>query len=155
MASVSPDPEAAAHTYCRDGRVELEQVEQFILQLARDYKLSKVAYDPFFFARSAELLEKANRRLTLIEYLQAAGPMADAYQAFYQAAVEGRICHNNDPVFTSQINATVGYQTKRGWKLDKRSKKQRMDAAVAACLAHTLALHSKPKPTPSVFWMEN
>jgi len=151
----SGDPDAPAHTHCRDGRVVLEQVERFILNLAREYKLVEVAYDPCFFARSAELLEQANRRLQLIEFLQASGPMSDAYQGFYQAALEGRIAHNNDPIFNNHINSTVGQMTERGWKLKKLNKKRRMDATVAACLAHTRAQHHRAKAKPNIYWMEN
>ena len=40
------------------------------------------------WVRSAELL--ARERITMVEFLQASGPMADAYQGFYQLAREGR-----------------------------------------------------------------
>ena len=149
----SAHPDAPAHTHCRGGRVNLEQVEQFILQLARDYKVKEVAYDPHFFARSAELLERANRRLTLIEFLQASGPMADAYQGFYQAALEGKLAHNSDPILTAHIDATVGQLTERGWKLRKLNKHKRMDATVAACLAVSRAQHHQTSK-PGIWWME-
>ncbi|HZU78186.1 MAG TPA: terminase TerL endonuclease subunit, partial [Dehalococcoidia bacterium] len=110
----SVDPAAPAHHYLT-GRIELGQIEEFILELARRYRLHEVAYDPHFFQRSAELLEA--KGLTMIEFLQASGPMRDAYQSFYQLALEGRLAHSGDPVFTRQINGTAAQKTERGWRL--------------------------------------
>jgi hypothetical protein len=49
---------------------------------------------------------------------------------------------------------TVGELTNRGWKLRKLNKRRRMDATVAACLAHTRAQHHRPKPKANIYWME-
>jgi phage terminase large subunit-like protein len=151
----SADPDAPAHTHCRGGRVELEQVEQFILQLADDYKVKEVAYDPHFFQRSAELLERSRKRLRMVEFLQASGPMADAYQGFYQAALEGRLAHNNDPILNDHIHSTVGVMSERGWKLRKLNKQRRMDATIAACLATSRAQHHRSGAKPNIYWIED
>ena len=87
MRVFSARAEAPAHVFVSGGKVRLEQVEEFIRELARRYRVREVAYDPRYFARSAEILEEAG--LTMVEFLQASGPMADAYQAFYQEALEG------------------------------------------------------------------
>src|SRR5581483_4844717 len=48
-----------AHTLVPGGRIQLEQIEQFIRELATRYRVREVAYDPRFFNRSAELLDQA------------------------------------------------------------------------------------------------
>ena len=143
--------DAPAHTYCPDGKVALEQVEAFIRQLARDYKLRELAFDPHFFNRSAELLEDAG--IKTIEFLQASGPMADAYQGFYQLALEGKLAHDGDPVFAAHIEATAASKSERGWKLSKLHNKKRIDATVAAALAVARARHPR-KRKANIYWMD-
>ena len=81
--------------------MQLELVEDHIKELHRRYRVSEVAYDPRFFERSAEILERAG--LTMVEFLQASSPMADAYQRFYQAANEKRL--------TSTLNVSLSAST--------------------------------------------
>ena len=143
--------DAAAHEHVEGGRVHLEQIEVFIRQLARDYKLVELAYDPAFFARSAELLERDG--LTTVEFFPGSAPMAAAWQSFYQAVVEGRLSHDGDPVFAAHIDAAAADKTERGWKV-RKLKNQRIDATVAAALAHARAQHHKPDIVPQIFWLE-
>src|SRR5205823_13864564 len=72
----SANPDARAHEFVSGGEMRLELIESFIRQLARRYRVREVAYDPHFFARSAQLL--ADEGLTMVEFLAASGPMADA-----------------------------------------------------------------------------
>ena len=144
--------DAVAHEHVEGGRVQLEQIEAFIRQLARDYKLVELAYDPRFFARSAEILQDAG--ITTIEFQQASGPMADAWQSFYQAVVEGRVTHDGDPVLAAHIDATAAEKAERGWKVSKL-KNRRIDATVAAALAHARAQHHKTDSSPQIFWLDS
>jgi len=144
--------EAAAHDHVRGGKVSLEQVEQFILDLARQYRVRAVAYDPRYFERSAELLERSG--LKLVEYLSSSAPMGDAYQSFYQLAREGKLTHDGDPILAAHIEATAAYKTSRGWKIDKLKNSQRIDATVAAVLAVARAQHHQNDGPPQIFWFE-
>jgi phage terminase large subunit-like protein len=148
----SAKDEAPAHEHCPGGKVELERVEQYIRQLARTYKLREVAYDPRYFERSAQMLEREG--LKMVEFLPASAPMGDAYQAFYQLALEGKLSHDGDPIFAAHIDATAADKTEHGWKIRKLKSSQQIDATVAAVLAVARALHDTPKPGPQIFWME-
>jgi phage terminase large subunit-like protein len=143
--------DAPAHTHVPGGKVNLEQIEQFIRELARRYKIREVAYDPRFFERSAQILEAA--RLTMVEFLPGSAPIKDAYQRFYQEAIEGKLTHNGDPVFAAHVEATAADQTERGWRIRKLKSSQPIDALVAAVLAIARARIPK-RPAPNVFWME-
>ena len=146
------DPKAPAHERLDGDRLQLEQIEQFILErLAGRFRIREIAYDPHFFHRSAELLEK--KGLTMVEYLQASGPMRDAYQAFYQYVREGKITHNGDKVLAAHIDATAATKTQHGWKIHKLKNTGHIDATVAAVLAVARARHHK-RGKASVFWME-
>jgi phage terminase large subunit-like protein len=149
----SAKEDAAAHTFVPGGKVRLEQVEQFIRDLRGRYRIREIAYDPRFFARSAEILE--HERLTLVEFHQASAPMADAYQSFYQAALEGRLAHTGDPILTQHIDATAATKTEHGWKVYKLKNSRRIDATVACVLAHARAqANTRRKPGPTIRWME-
>ena len=147
----SPRDSAPAHAYF-DNHVELAAVEAFILELKGRYRIRELAYDPHFFQRSAEILER--ERITTIEFLQASGPMVDAYQSFYQLAREGRLAHDGDPILAAHINATTAIKTPRGWKLSKLHNKAPIDATVAAVLAVARAKHHGKRAKPNVFWMD-
>jgi phage terminase large subunit-like protein len=64
--------DALAHTHVPGGRVQLSQVEAFIRRLGQRYRIQEIAYDPRYFERSAEILEKAGFKM--IEFLQAFRP---------------------------------------------------------------------------------
>src|SRR5262249_23479094 len=58
------DPDAPAHTHVPGQAIELEEIEQFILErLQERFRIREIAYDPTFFARSAEMLSKRGYRL--------------------------------------------------------------------------------------------
>jgi phage terminase large subunit-like protein len=145
------DPNAVAHVHVNSDRVQLEQIERFITErLARTFTIRELAYDPHFFHRSAEIL--AEQRITCVEFLQAQAPMRDAYQAFYQYALEGRLTHNGDKVLASHIEATAATKTEHGWKLHKQRNSGRIDATIAAVLAVTRARHHKTHK-PDIHWI--
>jgi len=129
----SANPNALAHVHVPGGKMQLELVEDYIKELKRRYRVREVAYDPRFFERSAELLERAG--LTMVEFLQSSAPMADAYQSFYQAALERRLTHDGDAIFAAHVEATAADKSERGWKVRKLKSSQHIDACVAAVLA--------------------
>jgi phage terminase large subunit-like protein len=87
-------------------------------------------------------------------FVQASAPMADAYQAFYQAALEGRLAHSGDPILTQHIEATAAVKGEHGWKVSKLKNSQRIDATVACVLAHARCQANARKTGPTVYWME-
>jgi phage terminase large subunit-like protein len=147
------DEKAAAHAHIAGGRVRLEDVENFILEtLVPHFRVREVAYDPAFFRRSAELLDQSG--LTTVEFMQASGPMAEAYHSFYQLALEGKLTHNGDPVLAAHIESTAASKSERGWRLRKLKNNKHIDATVAAVLAVARAQHHKPTAGPQIFWMD-
>jgi phage terminase large subunit-like protein len=146
------DAKAPAHVHVSGGKMQLALVEEHIKELHRRYRVLEVAYDPRFFERSAEILEHAG--VTMVEFLQASAPMADAYQAFYQAAHEHELSHDGDPIFAAHIDATAADKSERGWRVRKLKSSHHIDATVAAVLAHARAhLTTDTSKTPQIFWM--
>ncbi len=112
--------------------IDLEIVERHIRQLGERYRVAEIAYDPRFFERSAQLLAD---EFVLMPVHQSSAPMADAYQSFYAAVLEGRVAHNGGKVLSAHVMGTAAERTDRGWKIRKMRQSQHIDACVAAVMA--------------------
>jgi phage terminase large subunit-like protein len=129
-----------AHEYYDTGRIDLEDVENYIRELAEKYHVAELVFDPRFFERSAQSL--SGEGLTVAPLHQSSAAMSDAYQEFYASAREGRIRHDGDPVLAEHVAATAAKQTPRGWKISKIDQSKRIDACVATVMAHWRAWRS-------------
>lgn len=113
--------------------VDLAAVEDHVRDLGRRFTVAGLLYDPRFFERSAQTL--SGEGVTCVMLPQNSASMADAYQAFYQGLLEGRIRHGGDKHLTAHVMATAAERTDRGWKVRKMRQSQRIDACVAAVMA--------------------
>lgn len=143
-----PDRPPAAHTIAQGERVELELVENKIRDLAREYQVLEVVYDPWRFERSAQAL--ADEGLLLVEFPQTNERMAPASQGLFDAITEGRIVHDGDPVLKAHIEAAAAKDTGRGWRLSKKDAKKPMDAAIGLVMATTRAEANESTSRPSI-----
>ncbi|HWE82794.1 MAG TPA: terminase large subunit [Gaiellaceae bacterium] len=129
------DPDSPGE-YVPGGKMRLEPVEKFILErLKKQFRIKEVAYDPDYFGRSAEELERNGIRHT-VEMRPSSGPTAAAWQAFYQGACEKVISHNGDPVLAAHVNACAVQMTLNGPRVRKAKATQRIDAVAAGSLAY-------------------
>ncbi len=122
-----------AHVIVPGDSVELSLLEQEIRELARRYQVTAVAYDPWRFQRSAEILE--DEGMMMLEFPQTNARMAPASQGLFDAIVEGRIVHDGDRALKAHIAQAVARDSDRGWRLSKRHASKPMDGAVALALA--------------------
>jgi phage terminase large subunit-like protein len=126
--------EAKVWTPRPGANVDLDEVEDYIRQVAEDYQLSGVFYDPRFFERSAQLLD--GEGITMVTMPQNSATMADAYQNWYAMLGEGRIIHSGrDETFAAMVLGASAQMTDRGWKVSKIRQRQRIDALVAGVMA--------------------
>ena len=96
--------------------------------------LREVAYDPWSFRESAEIL--LERGFPMVEFPQTAGRMAPASEGLYELVVGSRLRHQGDRTFRSQVLAAVAAPTDRGgWRISKRRSLEQIDAAVALAMA--------------------
>lgn len=137
------------HEYVPGGRVRLEPVEAFILDLARRYAVRAVAYDPAFFEQSSQRLSDAG--LTVFPVEQKGRPWEDATSGFYQDAIRELITHDGEPVLAAHVKSVVAEQIDRGWRLRKLRSSRKIDAAVAAVIARYAATVA---PDPVMAWAE-
>jgi phage terminase large subunit-like protein len=97
-------------------------------------QLREIAYDPWQFMESAELLQE--RGLPMVEFPQNASRMAPASETLYELIVEQRLVHDGDRAMKEQMLAAVISPTERGgWRISKRKSQERIDGAVALAMA--------------------
>ncbi len=126
-------PEPAAHQVISGARVPIAMVEARLEELADEFELDELAYDPWRFARSAELLDPVFHEV--VEYPQTNERMAPASQRLYDAILERRLTHDGDHILAGHIAAAVAQETERGWRLRKLRAKKPQDFAIALAMA--------------------
>jgi len=120
-------------------QVPIVDVEQAIRQACRRWRVLEIAADPFRWARSLQLLD--GEGLPVSEYPQSPGRMTPATARFYEAVVNGQLTHSGDSRLARHIGNAVLREDARGARLAKERKDspRRIDAAVAAVMAHDRA----------------
>lgn len=136
---ISPRENAVAHEYHPDG-IDIRRVEELILDLSRRFTVRAVVYDPRFMERSAQVLSE-DHGLVTAAINQSSNVMLRAYQSWYQAVIEGRVAHDGDPVLERHVTSTAATAAEGGWKIRKLHQSHRIDAHVAAVMAHSRAEH--------------
>jgi phage terminase large subunit-like protein len=143
-------PPPPAHSLVSEGPLPLEPVEAFIERLHEEYDVLEVAYDPWRFERSAEIM--VDRGINAVRFDQTNERMCPASERLFNVLVEHRCSHNGDPHFKAQIEAATVKDTGRGWRLFKHPRRYRpMDAAVGlAILVDRIENQPPPRRRPTV-----
>lgn len=120
-----------------DWRVDIAEVEQTIMQFCAEHpKVLEIACDPFRWQRSMGVLQDAG--LPVVEWPSTSPRrMVPACAKFYDAVIEKRLVHDNDPTLARHLANAVTKIDHLGPRIvkDKRSSPRKIDAAVAAILA--------------------
>jgi phage terminase large subunit-like protein len=130
------NPDARAHVYVAGGKIRLELIEDYVRELAGEYRIADVGYDLRFFEYAAQRLEDDG--FDVVEYVQGASPMRTAYDTFYVAAREGRIAHDGDAVLAAHVAAAAADKVEGGWRI-RRLRGGQIDALVASVMAYDRA----------------
>lgn len=140
-----------AHEFTPGGRIDFGAVETFILGLVRRYRVREVAFDPAYFARSAEILSE--QRLLMVVIDQRSRVMRDAYAQFYEAVGAEQIVHEGDPVLTSHVLAAAASLDEFGaWKVRKAKQSRKIDGLVSSVLAYSRAVREPQRRSLMVSW---
>lgn len=151
------NPYPPGHSLRPAWRVNTQEVRDDVLQVRADYpeamaKRDKktmpgpaVAYDPWHFRESAELLEDDG--VNMVEFPQNAARMGPASEQLLELVKAGRIVHDGDPLLRQAITSAIARRTNRGWVIDKPKGSHRLiDLAVACAMAVSMAMLEPPKP---------
>lgn len=143
-------PAGRYHATCRiwrpekDRPVDVTDVMQHIRETAEAYDVHAISYDRRFFDVPAKML--SDEGLPMVEVPQSVEHMTPAYGSLYGAIMEGRITHDGDEAFATQVLNGVPRYSDRGYTLEKRKSRGKIDAAVALALAYDQALRHEEEP---------
>jgi phage terminase large subunit-like protein len=135
----------------RDWRVPVVQVEDAIRAACRRWRVLEVAADPYRWARSLELLDAEG--IPVGEYPQGPARMGPATARFYSAVVDRLLSHDGSSALARHVANAVLREDSRGARLAKEHKdsRRRIDAAVAAVMAHDRACVLAGDRGPSIY----
>jgi hypothetical protein len=97
-------------------RVPLRVVEGTLRELALEYDVLDVSYDPDHFARSAELLIQEG--LPMTETFQSPKRLTQATATFWRLVSGRLLSHDGDPELRRQVLAGRTKETQQGWRLE-------------------------------------
>jgi phage terminase large subunit-like protein len=78
--------------------------------------------------------------------------MIPALQRLHDAIVERRIVHGDDPRLNAHVAATTARHGRRGWRIDKAARADKIDATVALAMALD-RLENRPEPVKLLGWL--
>ncbi|EHB58978.1 Terminase [Mycolicibacterium rhodesiae JS60] len=130
-------------------RVPVVAVEDAIRQAAKRWRVREVAFDPYLWTRSAQILQAEG--LPMVEFRQSPARQTAATNDLHSAAVNGRFTHSGDTDLRRHVlNATV-LESDRGIRIAKTSRSRtagKIDLCTSLMMAHSRAtwLASQQKP---------
>jgi phage terminase large subunit-like protein len=127
--------------------VELELVVEHIRKQCRRYRVSGVAFDPYFLWHAAQRLEAEG--IAMVEWKQDNARMVPATQTLYEAIVHRRLRHGGHEVARAHALAAEVRETERGLRI-RKSGRERNDAVVALAMAVEWA-SGQAEPRKSVY----
>jgi phage terminase large subunit-like protein len=138
----------------RDWRVPVVEVEDAIRAACARWRVLEVAADPYRWQRSLELLDAEG--IPTVEYPQSPARMGPATSRFYSAVVDRLLSHDGDPRLARHVVNAVLKEDSRGARLAKEHKdsKRRIDAAVAAVMAHNRAAILAGEVGPAIYVLD-
>lgn len=145
---VNAELHVGAAIYHGDAGV-LECVEQ-VRELAAQYNVREVVFDPWRFGQAAQELER--ERVPVLQFPQTDVRMVPASIRLHAAITEGRLTLPDDPLLASHAAHTIAKHSRRGWRIDKASPRDNMDAIVALCMALERAEH-REAPVEMLGWL--
>ena len=127
----------------------LECVE-LVRELAQQYAVREVIYDPWRFGQAAQELER--ERITVLQFPQSDTRMCPASVRLHAAIVQQRLTLPDDPQFARHAADAIAKHSRRGWRIDKPSPRTHIDAMIALCMAVERAEH-RPEPVELLGWL--
>lgn len=131
-------------------RVPVLAVEQRIRDAAKRYRVREVAFDPYLWTRSAQILESEG--LPMVEFRQSPQRQTPATVDLHSAGVNGQFTHSGDPDLRRHVLAATVLETDKGLRIAKAARSKhapKIDLCTALMMAHSratwLAAQQKPR----------
>jgi phage terminase large subunit-like protein len=121
-----------------------------VRELATEYDLRELVFDPWRFGQAAQELER--ERLVVTQFPQTDVRMIPASDRLYRAVVEKRLVLPDHDELRAHAANTIAKHNRRGWRLDKPGLDAPNDAIIALCMALD-ALENQPEPVQVIGWL--
>jgi len=135
------------------GKIDHLAVVDYIRQdLAGQYTIREITYDPRFFEVPARMLE--NEGFLLVEFPQSIERMTPACGQALQSIVGEQVVHAGDPDLASHVTSAATRPNERGFTLSKGKSKGKIDGCIALVIAlwRIAAPDARPSSVPLVAW---
>jgi phage terminase large subunit-like protein len=121
-----------------------------IRALAKQYTIRECVFDPWRAGMIAVELEEHGIATTA--FPQSDARMMPSSQRLYSAIVEQRLVLPDHEEMRQHAHAAIARHTRRGWRVDKTSKSDQIDAVIALCMALD-AVETQPAPAELLCWL--
>ena len=125
-------------------------IAEIVHELAEQFTIAECAFDPWRAGQIGQELEQRGVRVSA--FPQHDARMIPASQRLYDAVVEARLVHGDDPRLNAHVATAVARHGRRGWRIDKADRADKIDAVVALAMALD-RLEDRPAPTRLVGWL--
>ena len=125
-------------------------IAEVVHELAERYTIAECSFDPWRAGQIGQELEQRGIRVSAFPGHDSR--MIPASQRLYDAVVEGRLTHPNDPRLNAHVAAAVARHGRRGWRIDKANWADKIDAVVALAMALD-RIENRPAPTQLLGWL--
>lgn len=133
-----------------DWRVPVLDVEHAIRDAAKRWRVREVAFDPYLWTRSAQILQAEG--LPMVEFRQSPARQTAATNDLHSGAVNGQFTHSGDETLRAHVLSATVKESDRGIRLAKTSRSRhapKIDLCTALMMAHSratwLAAQQKPR----------
>jgi phage terminase large subunit-like protein len=119
-------------------------VEATLLELARNFQVRKVIFDPWQMQATAQRLTQAG--LLIEEFPQSPPNLTAASQNLYELIQSRGIVAYPDAAMRLAISRAVSKETSRGWQIVKEKQSHKIDVVVALAMACHAAITGQSEP---------
>jgi phage terminase large subunit-like protein len=122
-----------------------------ILRLAERFRIREIVYDNWRAPMIVRGLEQRGLKCTV--FGQSDTRMIPASSALYQAVVEKRIHHPDNPRLNEHVAAAVARHGRRGWRVDQADRGSNIDGLVVMVMCHEAITAPPPPPARVLGWL--
>jgi phage terminase large subunit-like protein len=121
-----------------------------IRELAGQFNIREVLFDPWRFSQGAQELEAEG--ITVTQFAQTDVRMVPCSDRLYRAVVERKLTLPDDTELRAHAHAAIAKHSRRGWRLDKSQRSDNIDAIIALAMA-VEAAENKPAQFQLLGWL--
>jgi phage terminase large subunit-like protein len=126
------------------------EIADVVHELAERFTIRECTFDPWRAGQIGQELEQRGIRVSA--FPQADARMIPASQRLHDAITERRLVHPNDPQLNAHVAAAIARYGRRGWRLDKAARADKIDAVIALCMAVD-RVENRPAPAKLLGWL--